>query len=118
MTARTNARPSLLPPDKDEVIEQRLESVPEHGRNGLLLYLRFGVPPGHFLRAVLENDLAEACGRADVTNQRALYDYVFLLYNDAPSACWGSPSKVTEWIRQGRALIESQRHLESEATHG
>lgn len=92
---------SLLPPDMDARLKQSVSILPEHCRQGLLDYLRFGVPPGHFLLAVLANDLAEACARADDVNQRALYDYVYVLYNDAPGTSWGSPAKVQEWIERG-----------------
>jgi hypothetical protein len=93
--------PRLIPPDMDAKLEQYIGMIPEHCRQGLLDYLRYGVPPGHFLQAVLSNDLAEACGRADSTNQRALFEYVFVLYNYAPGAAWGSPEKVKAWIQRG-----------------
>jgi len=67
----------------------------------LLNYALYGVPPGSFLQAVLSNDLVEACNRADHQNQRALYDYVYVLYNAMPSAAWGSPEKVRAWIDAG-----------------
>ena len=96
-----DARPSLVPPDMDKRLDLSVLRVPEHCRRGLLDYLRYGVPPGHFLQAVLSNDLREACSRADEINRRALYDYVFVLYNDAPGAAWGSPDKVKAWINAG-----------------
>lgn len=67
--------------------------------DSLQLYVKQGVMPGDFLTAVLENNLSEACGRADLTNQRRLIVIVRYVYNRIPSAAWGSPAKVTKWVR-------------------
>lgn len=77
--------------------------VPEHMHDGYVLYLLHGISPGSFGLAVLENDLREACARADEENQRALYRHVYFLYNYAPSGCWGSPEQVNEWIARHRS---------------
>ena len=66
--------------------------------DGLERYIEHGVPPGHFLTKVLENDLLGACERADSTNRRILFEFVFWLVNYAPSECWGSPEKVDAWL--------------------
>jgi hypothetical protein len=58
-------------------------------------------PIGGFLRAVLENNLKEACGRADSSNLANLPAFVSWLYNEAPSDCWGSPAKVAAWEKLG-----------------
>lgn len=68
--------------------------VPEHIRGGLIRYLELGIPPGGFLTAVLENNLFEAFGRADQTNQRALFGIVSWIYNNAPHDSHGSPEQV------------------------
>lgn len=115
LTAHTRDLPRLIPPDMDEALEQHVARVPEHCREGLLAYLRYGVPPGHFLLAVLSNDLAEACGRADEANQRALYDYIFVLYNYAPGNAWGSLAKVQAWIARG---MEVRRAAVAQAEGG
>lgn len=73
--------------------------VPEHMHDGLVLWLQNGIQPGSFLRAVLENDLREACNRADTTNRYRLYDLVFFLYNYAPIGSWGSPENVQAWYQ-------------------
>lgn len=75
--------------------------VPEKAHDTLIGYLMHGHRPGHFLTGVLSNDLKEACGRADADNQVALYRYVYFLFNYAPSAAWGDPEKVTDWIKSG-----------------
>jgi hypothetical protein len=102
-------RHSLMPPDMDADIERYVLAIPAHMRQGLLDYLRYGMRPGQFLQAVLSNDLAEACARADVENQLALFAYVFVLTNYAPSASWGSPDRVRAWIERGRELLLRER---------
>lgn len=73
--------------------------IPEHMRGGLQRYLTHGIPPGHFLGAVLKNDLAEACRRADLENLPILYRYVEFLYNYVPSSAWGSHDNYHKWIK-------------------
>jgi len=75
--------------------------VPERMRHGLRLYFEQGVPPGHFLSAVLSNDLREAVARADEDNQQRLPDYIKFLYNNAPNTSWGSREKFESWCKNG-----------------
>lgn len=75
--------------------------VPEDMRESLCAHLCIGRPVGHFLTAVLSNNLYEAAGRADPLNAVALADYAKVLYNDAPPDSFGSPEKVTAWRAQG-----------------
>lgn len=75
------------------------ERLPEHIRRGIEDYIELHRPVGHFLTAVLTNDLREACARADQTNRYRLFDIVDWLYNEAPSVCWGSPEKVETWLK-------------------
>jgi hypothetical protein len=73
-------------------------ALPEHMREGAEDYIEHGHKPGSFLRAVLENNLIEAFGHADDTNLAAMHAWAEWLYNETPSACWGSPAKVTAWM--------------------
>ena len=72
--------------------------IPEHMRAGMERYMEQGVPPGHFLTALLSNDLMEAMGRADDINRESLHDYCRWLCNYAPAGSFGSPEAVKEWI--------------------
>jgi len=74
--------------------------IPDYMMNGLELYIDRGVLPGSFLTAVLENDLKEAVSRADDTNIDNLPAYMAYLYNEAPAECYGSPERVTEWVKK------------------
>lgn len=62
-------------------------------------YADHGIPTGDFLRAVLENNLFEAAGRADPENFAALGDICGYVYNEMPAGCWGNPQTVREWLR-------------------
>jgi len=73
-------------------------TIPEHVMCSLCAYIEEHRHVGHFLTAVLQNDLKEAVGRADDHNLANLPAYVGYLYNEAPSSCWGSPEKVKEWL--------------------
>ena len=61
-------------------------------------YLFSGVEPGHFLTAVLTNNLLDSCNRADDENILLLPNYIKFLYNCVPGNAWGSAEAVTAWI--------------------
>lgn len=96
--------PTLLPAEMDATLEDRCARLPGYCRQSLIDYLRYGLPPGSFLQAVLSNDLREACRRADEESRYALFDFVFVLYNHAPLDAWGSATEVKAWIERGAAL--------------
>lgn len=78
--------------------------VPEHLREGLVRYLVHRIKPGHFLTAVLENDLHEATGRGDIESLAGLLAIGVFLENYAPRDAWGSPKHVDRWLgREERA---------------
>lgn len=62
-------------------------------------YVQDRIPVGDFLRAVLENNLTEAIGRADDGNLQNIQAYAAWLHNEAPSDCWGSKEKVAKWLK-------------------
>lgn len=102
--------PRLTTPDQDVDLDREIVRIPKHCREGLLDYLRHGIMPGTFLRAVLENNLWKAVIHADDTNRGALVEYVLLLNYYAPSDAWGSPIAVKEWIAKGVAA-RTEREL-------
>lgn len=72
--------------------------VPAHTLKGLDGYVEKHEPVGDFLHAVLTDRLFAAIGRADPFNRPALHDICIYIYNELPSACWGSPEKVDKWL--------------------
>lgn len=74
------------------------QQIPVEIKESLGRYVHDRCPPGGFLRAVLENDLCEACAKADEQNKALLFTIVKYIYNEIPSTCWGSPARVQKWL--------------------
>ena len=83
--------------------------VPGGLRDGLIHYVAERRPVGHFLTAVLENNLREAMARADSDSRAKLYQIVFFLYNYTPAPCWGSVQNVNEWLSETEKAPECWR---------
>jgi len=75
------------------------DRLPEAMREHARAYIEERHPVGGFLRAVLENDLVNAFGRADPENRAAMADWALWLWNDIPSQSWGSRAKVEAWLK-------------------
>lgn len=71
----------------------------EEIKASLQRYVEHHIEPGGFLRAVLENDLFTAVGKADYINIHKLHEICVYIYNVLPITCWGSPEKVEEWLQ-------------------
>lgn len=84
--------------------------VPGHGAPGIARYVIYGIEPGGFVTAVIENSLCEAFGRADETNRAALFEIVKYFYNEVPAPAWGSREKRLAWqrARHKNSLKEGQ----------
>ncbi len=93
------------PPPMEHGWEDALGAVPQHLRAGLVRYVTDGVRPGHFLVAVLENDLAEAVARADAVSLVGLPFVVSWLDNYAPATCHGSALRVAVWCKMHATRI-------------
>lgn len=72
--------------------------VPESLHEGLVEYFAARRPVGGFLRAVLENNLVQACARADPYNRPHVADLMFFLVNHVPGPSWGSHAAVEAWL--------------------
>ena len=73
--------------------------VPDNIVESLDLYVNNHIPTGDFLRAVLENNLMEAFGRADEYKRECLFNICHYIYNKLPMSCHGSPEKVRAWLK-------------------
>ncbi len=87
----------------------RWSLIPVHCQQALKDWILVAYSPGSFVTAVLENDLMQACGRADHINRHCLFDYVSFLYNDAPASSWGSSDKVKKWSQVGGLLRRREK---------
>jgi hypothetical protein len=76
---------------------KHLHLVPEHMRDGLVLWIEHGIMTGNFMTALMENDLMEAMGRADDENANNIKSWCIFLYSYAPRGCFGSPERVKMW---------------------
>jgi hypothetical protein len=71
--------------------------IPEHMRPGILRWIEEGIKPGHFLYAIITNDLQETYARADDENIIRIHSYIMFFYNHTPVGCWGSKRNAEEW---------------------
>ncbi len=85
------------------------QRVPVETMRGLMAYLLNGTPPGGWLTAVLCNDLSMAVLKADETNLKALPATVAYVYQEIPSAAWGSPQKVRTWILKHQTALDPKQ---------
>ena len=81
--------------------------VPEHLIGGLVRYIVHGIQPGHFLQAVLSNQLSEAFGRADEDSRAGMFQLVCFLHNSAPGICWHSKQRMDDWIGSGGMIARA-----------
>jgi hypothetical protein len=94
-----NGCPTCTPyKEKTMPVDVDYLGLPEHMREAARAYVEDRHKPGQFLTAVLENNLVEAFGRADSTNNAAMELWASWLYNECPSAAWGSRGKVIDWL--------------------
>jgi len=72
-------------------------------------YVEKGIQPGHFLMALLSNDLMDTIGRADDENAAAIKRWAIFVRCELPVGCHGSRSKMTDWMRFRQAVSEAKR---------
>lgn len=81
--------------------------LPDYMQSAARRYVENRLPPGHFLTAVLSNNLVDAVLCADLTNRARLVDYAFWLYHELPGNCWGDPETVAQWLA-GPPIAEAE----------
>ena len=75
--------------------------LPEAMQHGFGTWVFFGQNiGGHFMNAIIENDLVEAYSRADEMNTAIMAVYARWLYNDAPGGSWRKEN-LKAWAAQG-----------------
>jgi len=109
------------------VIEKTLErarahpqysKIPEVVLDGLYRFVEHGTPSGHFLTAVLVNDLFEAICRGDKESLVALPELVTFIHCEVPSICYKTRERVDRWCRWHRSGVTEVDPNEGEVWHG
>ena len=72
--------------------------IPNYMMGAIERYIDHRIPPGHFLTAVITNNLSDAVAYADDENIRNIPAFVGYFYNVAPSLCWGSRKAMNKWL--------------------
>ena len=72
--------------------------IPERLRGGLERYRDSHVRTGHFLEAVISNDLRSAVQHGDSDSIAAIREIVWWLERELPSEAFGSRSDFAHWI--------------------
>jgi hypothetical protein len=93
----------------------RQYGLPGHMEGSIVRFVIDGVPPGGFLYAVLANNLQDAAGHADDSNQKALYLWAKFVFNYVPCAAHGNSSKVSTWCDHGGLRGYAKSHEASKA---
>lgn len=75
-----------------------MAEIPKLAIGAIKRYVKDGLPPGGFLRAVLANDLRDAISRADPVSLDTLKELVRYVESNVPMNCCGSPAVVDGWI--------------------
>lgn len=75
-----------------------MANISEGIKQSIDKYVAHRIEPGGFVRAVLENDLKGAFGKADRYNRNNMFEIVKYCYNEIPYTCWGSPEAVQNWL--------------------
>jgi hypothetical protein len=79
-------------------------------RDAFTRWVEYGIRPGSFGRAVLENDLTGAIFRADAGNLADLPDIVRYVYDTLPDDCWGSSERCMRWEERHRVARVGNEH--------
>jgi len=78
----------------------RGQYIPPRMLYAIEYYVKEGRIPGHFLQAIIKNDLRDAVSRADDENLKNLAAYVGYFYNETPGTCWGSEKHMLDWAKK------------------
>lgn len=86
--------------------------IPERMQESVDRWVEYGILPGNFLRAIIENNLKDAVAYADDENIKNIPAFVSFFYNMAPAECWGSREKMMKWHEKMHAADVSNKPKE------
>ena len=82
--------------------------IPDYMKDGVARYVEYGIMPGGFLTAVLENNLFMAIGKADDCNKQLLANWCMFVWNELPATCWGDKETVKAWAKSRMDAFEGK----------
>lgn len=88
--------------------------LPHDLQESLDAFASNGRPTGGFLEACIDNNLLEACKRADADNLHRIPAIVAYLYNQCDLRCWGHSGAFEAWIIRKRKEREARECAEME----
>ena len=88
------------------------EKLPVNLQGGMKRYIEDGILPGHFLTAVLENNLMNAVIRADSNNLTEIPNIVKWLHWEMPPASHGSRKNVLYWTTEGFEKFNANEYVQ------
>lgn len=88
--------------------------IPASTIQALRNYEDYGISPGGFLSALLQDNLIEAAKLADQTSLNTLGAVVDYMFNEMDHECYGSKEKYQEWRASGGA-IRREKHLKQDS---
>jgi hypothetical protein len=91
-------------------------TAPIHILDAITDYANNHTPHGHFVTAVLENNLSEAIFRADSNSLAGLEDIVRFVYWEIPHSSHGSVEKVNAWLEAEPLRPHVSLHIEDTIT--
>lgn len=100
----------------DYISHMDFHNIPDYMIGALIRWIAFGISPGSFLTAVLQNDLTMAFAHADGHNSFAMQAYARFLHNEMPSLAWREKN-MREWHENG-GLVGLYKKSEEELTNG
>lgn len=90
-----------VPPKRLTDLRIDWSQCPKRFKHALFLYVEDGVPPGHFMEAVLAGDLYGAVQRGNEDSLAELTPLVRFIYNQVPGLAWGCYNRIADWkVRQ------------------
>ena len=81
--------------------------IPGSLHGGIIRWVCDGIPPGSFLKRIIENDAEGATLRADQVNVHHVAKLLLWFTREAPAECWGSNTNILDWIYQHKRKIEN-----------
>jgi hypothetical protein len=69
-----------------------------HMKDAVRRYIESRIPPGHFLTAIITNDLRGAVQYGDQENLKNLAEWARFFYNEVPAIAWGDHDTFMEYI--------------------